>query len=172
MSPPVVRVRGWNVNGNGLDFIHSVRTFTGVDLRTAKTLLDRLRAGEEVELQPLDMKSPVALGEDLLKAGVVLEAELVVGNQPAQSIAPPPPPPPAPVFICPVCRRTLKQRTECHECGWLCYPSERARWGQAGPCPRCGFSYQYDGSSCSHCGRGSTEQPPLVGRTAKPGGTS
>lgn len=142
-----------------MDFIHIVRAHTGIDLRTAKDLLERVQADATVELKPLDLDNPRRLGEDLLRVRAIREAELVVGGASAETIAPPQPPP---VFVCPACRRTLKHRSECEGCGWLRFPSDRGRWNNAGTCPRCGFSYRYDGASCSHCGHGSTEQPPLV----------
>jgi hypothetical protein len=148
-----------------MDVIYILRAHTGVDLRTAKELLERLQAGLTLDLGPMDSDRARRVGEDLLRVGAVHEAELLTGNEPAQRLAPPPPPP---VFICPACRQTLKHRSECEGCGWLRFPSDRGKWGFAGACPRCGFSYHYDGSSCSHCGYGSTEeQPPLVS-TANP----
>lgn len=159
MSSPVVRVRGWNADGKPMDFISIVRAHTGVDLPTAKALLDRLQAGATIDLKPLALDHPRRVGERLLGARAVREAELTAGGQPAQAIVLSAP---APVFGCPSCRRTLKHRSECEGCGWLRFPGNRGRWNKTGPCPRCGFSYRYDGSSCSHCGHGSTEQPSLM----------
>src|SRR5688572_27632823 len=101
--------------GDGLH-LHRARAHTGVDLLTAKELLEKLQANTTVELRPLDFDNPRRVGEDLLRVGAVREAELVVGDRPTQAIAPPLPPP---VFICPACRRTLKHRSECDVCGWL-----------------------------------------------------
>jgi hypothetical protein len=69
--------------------------------------------------------------------------------------APPPPaPPPPPSHFCPRCNAALSVglQSECKQCGWLRYPSDRSSWGAAGACPTCGFSYRYDGARCSHCG--------------------
>jgi len=156
MSSPLVRVRGWNAGGKPMDFIYIVRAHTGIDLRTAKEMLLRLQADTAVVLTPLDSDNPRRVGEELLRIGAIREAELVVENQPAQAIGPPPTPP---IFICPGCRGVLKHRSECDMCGWLSIASDRGRWDNAGPCPHCGFSYRYDGSSCSHCGHGGTELP-------------
>ena len=72
-------------------------------------------------------------------------------------------PPTVPIYRCPRCSEPLpaRQTSECPKCLWLRRPSARTRWGLSGPCPRCGFSYRFDGARCSHCGRGTTDQPPL-----------
>jgi hypothetical protein len=69
--------------------------------------------------------------------------------------SPPPPPPPPPEHFCPACQVPLSvaKQSECPHCGWLRYPSDRTRWSTAGPCPRCGFAYRFDGRNCSHCGQ-------------------
>ena len=70
---------------------------------------------------------------------------------------PPTPPPPPPTHFCPQCHLALTVITqgECKACGWLKYPSDREKWGSAGICPSCGFTYRFDGTNCSHCGRSS-----------------
>lgn len=71
-------------------------------------------------------------------------------------------PPPPPTHFCPQCNAPLSvaKQGECADCGWLRFPSDRARWGTAGSCPRCGFAYRFDGQRCSHCGAsGTTERP-------------
>jgi hypothetical protein len=76
---------------------------------------------------------------------------------------PPAPPPPPPTHFCPNCSAGLTVGTqgECKACGWLRFPSDRTRWGLSGACPSCGFSYRFDGLSCSHCGgkAGAAERP-------------
>ena len=77
---------------------------------------------------------------------------------PGSSIMPAilPDPPKVPTFFCPSCGHAKydSERNECHECGWLRFPSNRANWGQASACPKCGFSYRWDGTRCSHCSNG------------------
>lgn len=76
--------------------------------------------------------------------------------------APPPPAPPSPPsHFCPECNAGLSvaRQIECANCGWLRHPSDRTRWGRSGPCPGCGFSYRFDGSACSHCGRSGAVAP-------------
>lgn len=134
-----------------IDFTYIVRAYTGVDLATKKDMIERLRADLAIELKPLNFQDTRLIGEELLRAGVVREAELLVADQPPQSIAAPSPT----VFICPSCQHELKHRTECDACVWLRFSSDRAQWNRAGACPRCGFSYRFDGSNCSHCGHSS-----------------
>jgi hypothetical protein len=47
----VVRASGWREGMNPMFFIMIVREFTAVSLAEAKSYLDRLRAGETLELQ-------------------------------------------------------------------------------------------------------------------------
>jgi hypothetical protein len=152
ISSSLIRIRGWNVGGKALDVIYILRAHTGVDLRAAMELLKRLQGEEAVDLGPIDSDRARRVGEDLLSVGAVREAELLIGDRPPQRIAPPPAPA---CFVCPACGKTLKHRSECGACGWLRFGGDRGKWGRAGACPGCGFSYHYDGSSCSHCGYGS-----------------
>ena len=66
---------------------------------------------------------------------------------------------PGPGFVCPACGKSLyiHQRSECPQCGWLRFGSDRARWRTAGACPHCGFEYRWDGARCSHCGFGTSD---------------
>ena len=59
-------------------------------------------------------------------------------------------------YVCPQCGEALSKanQIECPKCLWLRFPSDRARWGKSGPCPKCSFSYRWDGERCSHCGLG------------------
>jgi hypothetical protein len=62
--------------------------------------------------------------------------------------------------VCPRCDQRLRsrERNECPHCGWMRYPSlDKTRWGQAGSCPQCGFTYRWDGQNCSHCGHRTTK---------------
>jgi hypothetical protein len=154
---PLLRIGGWREGANPVQFIVVARQYTGVDLRTAKDWLDRLQAGGEVDLSPPDARDARRLGVELLRAGdggVVLRAELVYSDgRPAERLTAPVPPP---VFPCPACGEPLKNRDECARCGWFKYPpGDAGRWGMSEACPRCGFSYRWDGACCSHCGFGS-----------------
>jgi hypothetical protein len=77
---------------------------------------------------------------------------------------PPAQPPPPPTHFCPQCNSPLSvaKQGECAACGWLRYSSDRALWGTAGSCPRCGFAYRFDGQRCSHCGGASTAARPAT----------
>lgn len=58
---------------------------------------------------------------------------------------------------CPECRPApgRDQPALCPACGRPRYPAAvPENWGKAGACPRCGFSYLWDGALCSHCGPG------------------
>lgn len=33
-------------------------------------------------------------------------------------------------------------------------PATSPEWGRHGDCPKCGFSYRWDGAACRHCGHG------------------
>ncbi len=152
MRAPVLRIGGWPDKANVLWFIHLAREFSGTDLKTAKEWLDRLRAGAPLDLTPLNPEHTRTFGEQLLRYGVVHHAELVASeDEPPESILAPPPPPPPPVFLCPSCGQKMKSPFEC-TCGWLRFPGKRKHWGKSGGCPRCGFSYRWDGSGCLHCG--------------------
>lgn len=67
---------------------------------------------------------------------------------------------PMPVFesysgLCPNCGGGLRgaNQMDCPNCDWLRVPAtDRTRWGHVGRCPKCGFSYRWDGVVCSHCG--------------------
>ncbi len=142
-----------------MDFIYIVRSHTNVGLRTAMDMLERFKADSELELWPMDTTHPQGLGQDLLQAGLIERAELLIEGEPAQIITPRPIPS---VCICPKCNHPLRDRSSCAACSWLRFVSERNRWGTAGACPKCGFSFRYDGSACSHCGHGATQQHPLV----------
>jgi len=56
--------------------------------------------------------------------------------------------------FCPDCQAGLSvaRQSECDRCGWLRFPSVRSAWGKSGSSPLCGFSYRFDGTTCSHCG--------------------
>ncbi len=58
-----------------------------------------------------------------------------------------------PLFKCRECdaRWSSDDQSDCSTCGWVRHPSNRLKWGRAGRCPRCGFSYRFDGERCSHC---------------------
>lgn len=67
-----------------------------------------------------------------------------------------------PASRCPKCQTglTFGQQSECPHCGWLRYPTAaRERWGRVGRCPRCGFAYRWDGTTCSHCGHSGEAEP-------------
>lgn len=154
MSTGSIRLRGWNALGKPMDFIYIVRGNTGVGLLTAKSFLDQLRAGATICLGPLPTTyQAVRMGEELLARCLVEHAELILDDEQSQPISAPPLPPD---FLCPSCREKLKHRSECAACGWLDFPSDRQKWGLSGACPRCGFTYHFDGSRCSHCGHGSS----------------
>lgn len=56
---------------------------------------------------------------------------------------------------CPKCKtgKHTHQFAKCTHCGWLkCSAIVQENWGKVGGCPRCGFTYQWDGDRCSHCG--------------------
>jgi len=62
----------------------------------------------------------------------------------------PPPEPPA----CPACLADWPGPglDVCKTCGWQRHPGANPKkWGRVGGCPRCGFSYRWDGRKCSHC---------------------
>jgi hypothetical protein len=64
------------------------------------------------------------------------------------------------VWRCPVCNGGSRDRDGmiCNHCGWLKYPARhRELWGSVGCCPKCGFSYRWDGTNCSHCGHRSSD---------------
>ena len=80
--------------------------------------------------------------------------EDVGAGKPLPALAPIPRPKRADEVPCPTCGAGLgKLQSECHRCDWLRYPSTaRQNWGNVGCCPRCEFSYRWDGTNCSHCG--------------------
>ena len=73
----MVRVTGWRDGTNVMSFITIVREYTAVTLAEAKSLLDRLRAGESLELQPYQPGQSSALAEKLLQFGVVGRADVL-----------------------------------------------------------------------------------------------
>jgi hypothetical protein len=69
-----------------------------------------------------------------------------------------------PTYRCPKCGKGFGGKlppSECPKCDWLRFPSERAAWGTAGACRRCGFAFRWDGERCSHCGLNSRERPAI-----------
>ncbi|MDB5351348.1 MAG: Competence protein [Planctomycetota bacterium] len=75
---------------------------------------------------------------------------------------PPRKPLPMKVLRCPKCHGVglTPNPDNCRLCGWEGYPgANRETWGQVGNCPRCGFSYRWDGAKCYHC-----EWPAIRGR--------
>jgi rubrerythrin len=69
-----------------------------------------------------------------------------------------------PTYRCPKCGKGFGRKlppSECPNCDWLRFPSERAAWGTAGPCRRCGFAFRWDGERCSHCGLNTRERPAI-----------
>jgi hypothetical protein len=158
MAASRVRVKGWKSDAQPLRFVHLVRLLTGMNVRSAKVLLDRLLSEDRVEFAVRNPSAATLAGREMLRAGLIREAEMLAEGEPPQSIAAPIPPP---AFACPVCRQVLADRNECGKCSWLRFAGDRNRWGSAGPCPRCAFSYRYDGTRCSHCGLGAAEHPPI-----------
>jgi rubrerythrin len=72
----------------------------------------------------------------------------------------------SPDFRCPKCGKGfygISQPSECPRCEWLRFPGDRAAWGTAGACRRCGFSHRWDGERCSHCGL-NADEVRLTGR--------
>src|SRR5262245_28005689 len=63
-------------------------------------------------------------------------------------------PEPTSKWFCPACGKEIENGEMCAHCPWVRLPSDRTRWGLAGHCPKCHFTYRWDGSSCSHCGHG------------------
>jgi hypothetical protein len=143
-------------------FITILRTYLNLDLRAAKNLLDQFRANGTLSLTFPDPTTTRKAAEELLRHNLVSHADLITTDDPAVSVITPipPPPPPCPIYFCLTCRTHLKHRTECPTCGWLLHPGDRTLWNTQGPCPRCGFSYRYDGTTCSHCGVDAPQPPP------------
>ena len=71
----MVRVSGWPAAANVMSFVMIVREFTGVSLADAKAYLDRLRAGETLDLRAYQPERAAAFAEKLLRFGVVERAE-------------------------------------------------------------------------------------------------
>jgi hypothetical protein len=90
-----------------------------------------------------------------------------------------PGPPLPPTFRCPKCGKGfggVAPPSDCPRCDWLRFPGDRAAWGTAGACPRCGFAYRWDGE---RCGLNADDRPPLrltlrkpPLRVPRPGGTA
>jgi hypothetical protein len=159
MKSPIVQISGLP-GGKYMQLLTVIREFTGTTLAQAKQCCDQLKAGQTVDLHPAEPWLAMRLGETLLQHGLVARADLCPSDgSPAHPITPPPPPP---VLLCPSCNAILKDRSGCPACNWLRFPGDRARWQSRGPCPRCGFTYRWDGARCSHCGLGTTEQSPLI----------
>lgn len=148
---PLLRLTGPLPDAGALHFILLLRTFTGLDLRTAKDFCDQFRANPTLDLDLSDDDAR-KLASALLRAHVIHTAELITPDHPPEVIPHPEPPAASPIYFCLTCRTRLKHRTECPTCGWLFHPSDRALWNTRGPCPKCGFSYRYDGARCSYCG--------------------
>ena len=72
----MVRASGWRDGMNAMFFITIVREFTGVSLAEAKSFLDRLRAGDQLDLHPYQTGQSAAFAEKLLRFGVVERAEV------------------------------------------------------------------------------------------------
>jgi len=160
MHTPVIRISEWHADAKPMAFIYVARQYTGMDLSEAKACLDRLRACDVVDLRQPDEIRARKLGEDLLCLGVVARVQLIPADGgPAMEITSPAP---RPASLCGSCGATLTNLAECLSCGWLRFPSDRARWQTQGPCPRCGFAYRWDGVRCSHCGLGTVDQRPVL----------
>jgi hypothetical protein len=72
----MVRAAGWPDGANPIFFIAIVREYTAVSLADAKNYLDRLRAGETLDLRPYQPDQSAAFVEKLLQFGVVERAEV------------------------------------------------------------------------------------------------
>ena len=70
----MVQVAGWPAGANVMSFIMIVREFTAVTLAEAKSYLDRVQAGETVDLRPEQPGQSAALAQKLLRFGVVSRA--------------------------------------------------------------------------------------------------
>lgn len=120
----------------------------------------RLRNASAPELGFDDTEGARRLGQRLLEFHVVDRAELFdpVRNTTEHLKAPPPPP----YYLCPQCKGKLGGSNECRHCTWMRYPGDREHWGQRGRCPHCEFACRWDGTCCSHCGHGATEEQPRI----------
>ncbi len=147
----LLELRGWKPNAQTMTFIYFARELSGVDLRTAKDLHDRLIKQGKVTFRNIDATG-IQLAQRYLLHNLVDEVVIFAADVSQTPL--PMPQPPAKLF-CPSCQAQLKHHFECDSCNWLGYPSKRDFWGKAGACSRCGFSYRFDGKRCSHCGNGS-----------------
>jgi hypothetical protein len=162
MSLASLRVRGWVPGARKIWFIHILRTYTNLGLREAKEFMDRFDADGQVHLPLLDADKSRTMGEDLLEKKLVQHAELIFSDDAPVNIDGPPPRPPVVVTVlprppkvihhCPSCNQQLKNELECGNCGWVRFSGDKSRWKLSGGCPKCGFTYRWDGSICSHCG--------------------
>jgi len=148
---PLLRLTGPLPDPHSMNFILLLRTFAALDLRTAKDRRDQFASSSTLDLDLPDHAAR-KLASALLRNHVISGAELITPDNPPEVIPHPEPPPASPIYFCLTCRTRLKHRTECPTCGWLLHPSDRTLWDTRGPCPKCGFSYRYDGARCSHCG--------------------
>lgn len=130
-------------------FMTAVREFTGIGLQEAKFLFDRALDQGAAILPSVPEEKAQAFADALLKYGHAKSVEKLLPGHPVIAMTATPDPP---LPHCPTCGTTLTHsRQECKACGWLAVLSDRTQWSKAGPCPRCGFAYRYDGTTCSHC---------------------
>jgi hypothetical protein len=72
----MVQLSGWPENASGLFFIAIVREYTAVGLWEAKVCLERLRAGETLELCVRKPGQEAAFVEKLLRFEVVQKTQI------------------------------------------------------------------------------------------------
>jgi hypothetical protein len=72
----MVRASGWHHGMNAMFFITIVREFTAVSLAEAKSFLDRLQAGDQLDLHPYQSGQSALFAEKLLRFGAVERAEV------------------------------------------------------------------------------------------------
>lgn len=95
----------------------------------------------------------------LLRKSLDSRDDVLAPGAPVWWKAPESPEPPEPP-VCPACRADWPSPVldACPNCGWRRYPgADRPKWGRVGGCPRCGFSYRWDGARCFHCHLGTAE---------------
>jgi hypothetical protein len=71
----MIRVTGWPDRANVFSFLRIVHEFTGADSANVRSYMERLKAGETLELRPCELARSVAFAEKLLRFGVVSRAE-------------------------------------------------------------------------------------------------